>query len=319
MRRFQLPEWADDFVLASDLTSPAELSELRRRRASGDLMRVLPGAYLPRAVHNALAHERAHLATVRAAALTARDELVFAHQSAAVLWRMPLLGPPPSRAHVSVPPQAGGRSNQSLVRHASSRAFDPVEVDGLLTTPLARTAVDLAAALPFDAAVVVADAALRRTKSPLAGVPLTDVSPESLRREACRIPLRRGAARASLAINFADGAAQLPGESVSRVSMLRAGVPAPVLQQELVGASGATYYVDFWWPQFVLIGEFDGAAKYSDPVFLAGRTPEQALLDEKAREDDLRLAGYRFCRWTWDVARNPRALRHRLALAGMPL
>ena len=75
-----------------------------------------------------------------------------------------------------------------------------------------------------------------------------------------------------------------------------AHLPAPQLQVVLYGASGQRYVVDFWWPGCRLIGEFDGAFKYSDPEFMRGRTAHQVLLDEKHREDDLRAAGYGFSR-----------------------
>jgi hypothetical protein len=85
----------------------------------------------------------------------------------------------------------------------------------------------------------------------------------------------------------------------------------------LAGASGRIYIVDFWWPQFNMIGEFDGDAKYTDPEFLRGRTPEQALLDEKLREDDLRAAGHGMCRWRWSTAMSVHSLHAHLRAAGI--
>src|SRR5690606_5203667 len=123
------------------------------------------------------------------------------------------------------------------------------------------------------------------------------------------VPLRRGSAKARAVVEFADGAADRPGESLSRVNMHALRLPMPLLQAETFGASGRRYFVDFWWPEFNLIGEFDGKAKYSDPVFLRGRTPEQALLDEKTREDDIRAADHRMTRWGWQVALAPARLR----------
>src|SRR5690606_2506218 len=159
------------------------------------------------------------------AALTARSVPVFSHQSAAVLWQLPALGPLPDRAHVTVSPQQGGRSTRAMARHSSERFVSPVEIGGLQVTPLARTIVDLAATLPFPAAVVAADAALRRTRFPSTGVPRSRISVTDLQHEHARLPLRHGAAKAWEVIAFADARAQLPGESLSRVSMLRAGVP----------------------------------------------------------------------------------------------
>ena len=66
-----------------------------------------------------------------------------------------------------------------------------------------------------------------------------------------------------------------------------------------------------------MIGEFDGDAKYTDPEFLRGRTPEQALLDEKLREDDLRAAGHGMCRWRWATAMSVHSLQAHLRAAGI--
>ncbi len=41
----------------------------------------------------------------------------------------------------------------------------------------------------------------------------------------------------------------------------------PQLQVALRGASGRVYVVDFWWPEFNMIGEFDGNIKYADLEF----------------------------------------------------
>lgn len=319
MHRLDLPEWADRFVLSRDLQHPDRAAEFRRARRAGELERVAPGAYLPSELLLRLTPAQRHLATMRAAAITARRPLLFSGPSAAVGWQLPMLGAPPDRAHVVASGGVRQRSTVALVRQTSSRQTTPVEIDGLLVTPLARTVIDLAARLPFDAAVVAADAALRRTDFPLNGLPRTRLTSAALRSELQLLPHRHGAVRAALVVNFADAGAQLPGESLSRVSLMRAGIPAPVLQQSLRGASGKEYFGDFWWPGPRLIGEFDGAVKYSDPAYLAGRTPQQALIEEKEREDDLRLAGYRMCRWGWAVARDPRALRARLLRAGLEL
>lgn len=158
-------------------------------------------------------------------------------------------------------------------------------------------------------------AALWRLPSP---PPWPDkVGREALRRELRAFPLRQGTAAALRVIEFADGRADRPGESLSRVTMHRAGIPKPQLQTRLAGVSGRQYPVDFWWPEFDTIGEFDGRYKYSDPRFLGGRTPEQALYDEKLREDDLRGLHRGFARWNFAIAASVSRLRDRLAAAGV--
>lgn len=77
------------------------------------------------------------------------------------------------------------------------------------------------------------------------------------------------------------------------------------------------WHVDFYWPGCQLIGEFDGKGKYTNPEFASGRTPEQILLDEKFREDDLRAMGHGFTRWGWEMAQSPARLRRQLVDAGL--
>jgi hypothetical protein len=163
----------------------------------------------------------------------------------------------------------------------------------------------------------MADAALRRAEHPVDGIPAVAVTKEDLLVESRRLAVRQSSAKVARVIEFANAAADRPGESLSRVSMHQAGMSAPELQKELFGASGRRYFVDFWWAEHGLIGEFDGRDKYRNPLFLRGRTPEQALLDEKDREDDLRAAGHGMVRWGWDVARSPNRLALRLARAGL--
>lgn len=226
---------------------------------------------------------------------------------------MPLIGQWPERPHALFISTGSGRSNLRIVRHGRSELPPWSLIDGLRTTALLATVIDVAATESFDTAVAMTDAALR---SLVATTPLVDLK-QQLRVEAGRIALNHGSARVRRVIEFADPRADRPGESLSRVSMLRAGLTAPVLQAALCGASGRKYTVDFYWPEFDVIGEFDGKAKYTDPTYLRGRTAEQAVYDEKLREDDLRAVSHGFARWKWATARSPSELAAVLRRAGV--
>lgn len=184
-------------------------------------------------------------------------------------------------------------------------------------TSLARTVVDLSRILPFASAVAIADAALRRTSHPVAGLPPSTLTREQLFETVRQLPSRQGTAKARRVIEFADGRADRPGESLSRAGMHLMGISVPDIQAPLRGASGRAYSVDFWWPEFNIIGEFDGREKYTNPEFLAGRSSAQAVIDEKAREDDLRAAGHGMSRWLWETAISPQRLRTHLVAAGV--
>ena len=92
----------------------------------------------------------------------------------------------------------------------------------------------------------------------------------------------------------------------------------PELQARFELAGGREAHADFFWREHRHIGEFDGAGKYRDPALLQGRTPEQVLLDEKDREDELRREVAAFSRWRMPALRSPRALYDILTGAGLP-
>jgi hypothetical protein len=331
-------EWRDNVILTRDLVVPGDRAEFFRRVRQREFVPIFRGVFVRAERWSSLGNDERYRARVKAAAASADCEAlpaptdasgpaasaipvdgrpVFSNHSAAALWRLAWIGDWPKRAHTVEPIAAGGRSNAMFIRHTSGVPDDRIEIDGLEVTALARTVVDLARTESFGRAVTLADSALRRTLHPIEGVPRTLLTRADLEGELDRIPLRHGSARARNVIEFADGAADRPGESMSRVSMRVAGLPPPQLQVELVGASGRIWTVDFWWPSVNLIGEFDGKHKYTEAEFLRGRTPQQVVYDEKMREDDLRAAGYRVSRWPWKVALSPALLRDTLVAAGL--
>lgn len=242
---------------------------------------------------------------------------IFSHESAAAIWRLPKIGDWPETVHVTEETSPGGRSSSSIVRHTVGLPDQWEVIEGIRVTTLARTVVDLAARYNFGHAVAVADAALRRGLLNDGRLPPGSVLRADFDAELARLPLRQGRRKAARVVEFADGTADRPGESMSRASIHLAGLEMPRLQQPLTGASGKHYVVDFWWPRLRLIGEFDGKYKYTDPEFLRGRTAAQAVYDEKLREDDLRAAGNGMSRWNWELALSSQRLSAQLQAAGV--
>lgn len=181
----------------------------------------------------------------------------------------------------------------------------------MVTTPL-RTAVDLAASLRFMEAVAVADRFLwgRRPGGPL-------VRPAEFR-DAAELRAGRGSARALRTAEFATPLSDSIRESQSRVLIAMLGFPDPVLQARFSLSDGREALTDFFWPDQRHIGEFDGAEKYRDPALLRGLSPEQALLAEKDREDELRRQVRAFSRWRTPALRQPALLWDILTRAGLP-
>ncbi len=166
---------------------------------------------------------------------------------------------------------------------------DIVAIDDVPVTSVARTVVDLARTVSFESGVVFADAALA----------CGSVTVEQLSAALLGAKGWPGAPRARRVVEFADGRAESVGESRSRVALARAGFPAPVPQWEVRDASGRLIgRVDFGWPRWRVVGEFDGRIKYGELV-RPGSAPGDVLFAEKLREDALRAESLQVIRWTW--------------------
>jgi hypothetical protein len=328
MRRVQRHVTIDE--AAALLCSRADLLDreytdrgIARALTEGRIRRIRRGWYVSEDAWADLWPESRHLLHVLAVARDAREStVVFAGASAAVVHGLPLYryAPPRVEAVCETPRR---HSTRDVIRH--ERALDPrdiVDVCRLRVTSLERTVADLAAALPLEAALSVADAGLR------AVAVVKQVQDEGLaerwRRdmESRLASLRgaRGVRQARRVIAFADGRAQLPGESVSRLQLHRLGVRVTDLQVRISAPNGGAYFPDFELGDVNAFGEYDGEGKYTDEAMRSGRTLEQVLLAEKRREDWIRgTTGRRVVRWGDREAASAAALGRRLAAFGIPV
>lgn len=281
---------------------------------NGEAIRVAPGSYANAAYWRGLTPIEQHRVRVYEAASRVRQVTVFSHHAAAAVWGIDILGPWPQKVDTRVGRAAGGRSTGLIARHALGvEGIDLRPWNGHLLTSPAQTAIDLAATMPYMHGVICVDQALwrRRVGGPLATFDeLMDAlgAPGAL----------RGAARAERALHFATDASDSVRESESRVAIDRLGFPAPLLQHPFLLPSGRRVSVDFFFEAYSHVGEFDGTGKYLDRALLAGRTPEQALLDEKDREDELRRVVSAVSRWRTPALRDPRLLYDILCGDGLP-
>lgn len=280
---------------------------LARDVAKGLRVRLRRGVYVDKPLWELLDPLEQHLVAMRALDAVSARRPVFSVWSAAALLGLPTMARREvSRPHVTVV-SAGSRGATGVRAHVLPlEPSEVIEHRGLLTTTAVRTVLDIAALAAFEHGVAVADAALHDG--------LTEVT--ALSAAASAAPDRRGAARIAKVIDFADGATESPGESISRVTMARIGVPKPVLQQVFRDRSGFAGRVDFWFPKQRAAGEMDGKSKYVDPE-MNGGDPAEAVYKEKVREDRVRALDVRFARWGWTEARSPLLLGRRLAAVGV--
>ncbi len=239
---------------------------------------------------------------------------MFCGSSAAAIWNLPRIGPWPERVEVIDHPATGGRSQPGIRRRSLGFPPELEEIDEVLLTSLTDTVIGLGRWESFANAVLAADAALRGLPRQNGGR-LTASRPELLVRIG-ELGRARGSAKARRAAEFADGASESPGESLSRVQIDALGLSTPELQVEFVDHLGRMA-VDFFWRGLGLAGEFDGMGKYTDGAMTRGRSVSEVLAAEKEREERLRALGVRVVRWGWREALHPSLLRARLASAGV--
>ncbi|MBW0103201.1 hypothetical protein I4I78_12295 [Pseudonocardia sp. KRD-291] len=266
--------------------------EVRRARRAHRWTPLRPGAYLPEDDPRLNVPDDRHRLLARATVPRLAAGAVVSHVSAAVLHGLPVWGVPLRTVHVTRDARSGGRTSRHVQLHAAPIGPDEIVViDGLAVTTLARTVVDVARTAPFETAVTIADAALFSRQLTWPEVDEAMV----------RAGRRRGGPASRRVVAFANGLADGPGESRSRVRMSGLGIPRPVLQHVVRDRDGLfVAQVDFWWPGSGVVGEFDGLIKYGRSL-KPGEESAEAVYREKLREDAIRAQNdvRTVIRWTW--------------------
>lgn len=254
------------FTTAQALAAGHRRPDVRRRLATGEWVRVERGV-LARADRTATPADAALLAVLRAG-----PSAVVSHATAARLrgWDLPLVA---DGVHVTVP---AGRSRTRAapgvtVHHAACECelFEGV----LPVTTACRTALDLAACLDPDDAVVALDSALRAER----------LSPDELGAELRSRRSWPGGARAATALALASPRAGSVPETRARLLIHHARLPAPVDQLEIRCAGRFVARVDLGWPVERVVLEVDGYEFHSS---------REAFARDRRRQNELVLAGW---------------------------
>lgn len=287
-------------ALASGYTD----AELRTLYVRDGWTRLRAGYYVPPTIAHKLDQAARHRELVRALIPALNSGSVVSHQSALVLYGIPVWDAPLDRVHVTRDCVGGGYRTRQL--HVHCAPLDGVaHLDGMPVTPPARAVVDFARTAGFESAVVAGDAALRRS----------DCDAEDLTEAARYVQGRPGYRAAQRAIAFADGRSESVGESRSRVVLASLPLPTPQLQTSFLDDDGLLIgRSDFCFVESGVIGEFDGKVKYGK-YLRSGEQPGDAVYREKVREDKLRELGWEVVRWCWSDLERPVELGRRLERA----
>lgn len=290
---------------------------IRRRHERGELRQLGRGAYIEHDHWARLGDRQRHIAHMQAAQLRHRSPLVFTHDSAAAALGYPAYGFYGSTVHAAT--EASRHPTPSLTWHRMALDDDDiVECGPFLITSPERTLCDIARTTPFMRTVGIVDAAVRtrRVDDPSRFPPRVDL--EALRDRARELGKRRGSRRALTAMNFARDGADSLGESISRAQEFLLGFPEPRLQFTVHDDEGFVGETDQAWPEFELLGEFDGHTKYTRAVDSKSRPIDEIVFAEKVREDRMRATGPSMARWLWGDAHDGHRLAQILEKAGLP-
>ncbi|HET8927479.1 MAG TPA: type IV toxin-antitoxin system AbiEi family antitoxin domain-containing protein [Microbacterium sp.] len=310
-----LPLLTPDDLAASGLSA----RRIGMQVGSGELVRVRPGVYTAGAPWRQAKPEQRVVSRAHALHRISASAPVFSHETAAAIHGIGLYHPDPSRVHVIVADARPGAAS-GVIRHRGELADeDVIQIRGLRCTSLARTVADVARTGTLEQAVTVADAALRALCVPERARYDVDAAAQ-FRARALQIARRsaHGLTRATRVLAFADGRAERPGESLSRIRLHTLGFRRILLQVPVPGPRGWDYYVDFGLEDCAKWGEFDGAMKYVDGRLTDGRTTAEIFDREKQREDWIRgTTGRGLVRWGWPHLDSAAQLGRRLAAFGI--
>ncbi|WP_338772428.1 hypothetical protein V7968_13385 [Nocardia vulneris] len=279
--------------------------DIRRRHRGDRWHRLRRGCYVEATEFDHLDPIERHRLLIDSTLPVLAPDAIVSHQSAAVLYGLPLWATPLDLVHITRDRRNGGRVRREMKVHCAPISDGVVEIDGHWVTTPARTVVDLARTLPCEQAVVVGDAALRTV----------GITPTELAAELALAGRRHGITQARRTIDLLDAHSESVGESRSRVMFHRNGLPIPSQQGELFSATaGFLGRVDFYDLTAGVVGEFDGQVKYGR-LLKPGQEPGNVLFAEKVREDAIRETGLIMVRWTWqDLSGTAAVLRWQRAV-----
>lgn len=271
--------------------------DITRMARSGEWHRIRRGAYAPGATWLELDAVERHQVRSRAVMRSLGEAVALSHASGVVahgidVWNLPL-----DRVHVTRLDGGAGRIEGDVVHHEGfSLDHEVVAVDGMQAVLPERCVLEAASRVDMETAWCLLDAGLRSRTF------------DRERLEAAYAIVEHWPFMHSVGslVPFADGRSGSIGESRGKHLFRSFGLPQPELQYEVRRADGSIAGVTDWaWPEFGLLGEFDGRIKYGR-LLKSGQDPGDVVFEEKRREDELReLTGFMMIRLIWSDFANP--------------
>ncbi|WP_147339739.1 hypothetical protein [Actinomadura spongiicola] len=227
----------------------------------------------------------------RAAALSGllSQNTVVARRTAAWMWGLDVLPPGVSEADWGVElithPTCETPPSPVTAEHVELRAGHVTEKAGVRLTSVSRTALDCARWLPRHEAVAALDQFLRR------GVNIGELTAM-----ARTLPGYRGNKRLREIVRLGDRGAASPGESWTRMAVVRCGFPRPRTQVPVPGPTGRHLYIDLGYPDYRVGLEYDGERHHTGPESRAHDTSRRAWLTNQLGWEILPVTKELLCR-----------------------
>lgn len=285
---------------------------VRRRAQTGAFVNPHYGLYAEQSYWTGLSPAQRYLHVLRALARK-HPNWVFTSVSAAAIYQLEC----PWSLHDGMVYIASDSAINGYASRDVRKIFvAPIHahiVNGLPVVTLERALVDFALRHKFPQALPIFDSAMR----------IYQYSQEKVI-EICD-SLRRDCGPVFRLLYYVDGRSENGGESFCRAVIIELGFIAPLLQQEFIDPKNPrkSYRVDFLWvlpDGRIIVAEFDGMRKYTDPSMTDWKTTRQVVHEEREREDALRQAGVTtIVRIDYQEASLGYPLARKLRDAGVPM
>lgn len=286
---------------------------MRSAVRSGDLERVRDGVYRPTASDGSVRYPAVrYRELVRAAGLKLRAP-VFTAYSAAALLGLPIVTRWPDVVYTCSKTRNGHR-RKGLIEVGGIDDDELVEVDGLLTTSVETTLIQLGRLAPLRDALAATDAALRTPRHPKQPPAMTTLN--RIREKHAGLRPYRNCRRVEAVLARATHLSDSVLETESRLLFERHGFAEPELQHPIVIPElGMTARLDFFWSGADAAAEADGRGKYRSG---SAHASAETVIAEKDRENAIRRRVRAFDRWDWAECRAVTPVLNRLDAMGVP-
>ena len=171
----------------------------------------------------------------------------------------------------------GTNANNANIKRVFVPHCAPEYVNGIPVTNGAQTVVDCGLSTDFRFALPIIDSALRK------GTAIADIL------NICST-MHRDCTPIFRLLHYANPASENGGESLGRGTIVEGGLMVPELQQDITDPqTGALYRVDYLWrlpDGRLIVGEYDGYEKYTNPNMNDRRGIQGAVHAEKSGKPD---------------------------------